>query len=186
MNKNLWFFPLIITGVFVLLTFSYCSKDETTNQLIPKTIGQSYGGGIIFYVDGTGQHGIIAAASDQSTGVEWGCYQGAVIETSTAIGSGQANTTAILEGCSTPGTAARICDSLVLNGYSDWFLPSKDELNLMFLQKSKIGGFAADGYYWSSSDYTAYCAWAQDFRTGTQSNGHSKTVTDFVRAIRVF
>jgi hypothetical protein len=186
MNRKLWYYPLIITGLIFIISFSFCTDDEKTDPITPKTIGLTYGGGIIFYIDGTGQHGLIAAGSDQGTGAQWGCYQTLISGTSEGIGSGHANTTAILNGCSTPGTAAKLCDSLVLNGYSDWFLPSKDELNLMFLQKTVIGGFAADGYYWSSSDYTMYCAWAQDFRTGTQSNGHGKTVKDFVRAIRAF
>ena len=100
-------------------------------------IGASYGGGIIFYIDGTGQHGLISAITDQSTGAQWGCTGTFWGGTSTAIGTGQANTTIIVNGCSAiAGIAARICNDLVLNGYTDWFLPSLDELYQMYLQKT--------------------------------------------------
>ncbi len=152
-------------------------------------IGQSYGGGIIFYIDGTGIHGLISATSDQSTGVVpgWGCYGTFIGGTGTGIGTGQANTTAIVNGCSTPGIAARICDTLTLNGYTDWFLPSKDELNQMYIQKAVIGGFANYGY-WSSSEYDANNAWAQSFLTGNQVDLPKISTTLFyhVRAVRAF
>jgi hypothetical protein len=148
-------------------------------------VGASYGGGIIFYIDGTGLHGLISAQTDQSTGAQWGCYGTSIGGTSTAIGTGQANTTLIVNGCSEAGRAARICDDLVLNGYSDWFLPSKDELNQMYLQKTVIGGFA-NFSYWSSSEYNAYYAWAQDFFYGSQLNYSIKTSPYYVRAVRAF
>jgi len=147
------------------------------------SIGQSYGGGIIFYVDGTGQHGLISATSDQSTGAQWGCYA-TYIGTSTTIGTGQVNTTAIVNGCNETGIAAKLCDNLVLNGYSDWFLPSKDELNQMYLQKNVIGNFALS-IYWSSSESASYAAWCQYFTNGSQID-YAKNSPYFVRAIRAF
>jgi len=158
-----------------------CLKDASSTF----NIGQSYQGGIIFYIDGTGQHGLIAAPSDQSSGAPWGCYGTILGGTSTAIGSGQANTTAIVNGCNTVGIAARICNDLVLNGYSDWYLPSKDELNQLYLQKTVVGGFA-DDYYWSSSEESVYHAWAQDFHNGYQYIYGTRTVMYYVRAIRAF
>jgi uncharacterized protein (TIGR02145 family) len=146
------------------------------------SIGQNYGGGIVFYLDETGQHGLIAAESDQSTGAAWGCNY-IPISTSTAIGTGQANTNAILNVC-TGGEAARACDNLVLNGYHDWFLPSKDELNQMYLQKTVIGGFL-DGNYWSSSEFNTSNAFFQVFTDGSQLNAN-KSNSNRVRAIRVF
>ena len=66
-------------------------------------VGTSYQGGIVFYIDGTGEHGLIAATTDQSTGTTWGC-QGTLINTTSAnVGTGQANTTAIVNGCNTAG-----------------------------------------------------------------------------------
>ena len=149
------------------------------------TIGQSYRGGIIFYIDGTGQHGLISATSDQSTGAPWGCGGTTIGGTSTAIGTGQANTTAIVNVCTTAGIAASICNDLMLNGYDDWFLPSLDELNQMYLQRNVIGGFATL-YYWSSSEYGSDYAWYQNFANGNQYYGAGKYGAFYVRAVRAF
>ncbi|MCX6305286.1 MAG: DUF1566 domain-containing protein [Bacteroidetes bacterium] len=147
-------------------------------------IGQSYGGGIIFYLDGTGQHGLIAAPADQSTAATWGCNGTSIPGTSAALGTGQANTNAIAAGCATAGIAAKICNDLVLNSYSDWYLPSKDELHQMYLQKAAIGGFTGD-YYWSSTENAASAAWYEYFPSGYQ-NAVAKYYTYYVRAIRTF
>jgi hypothetical protein len=72
------------------------------------------------------------AGSGDTTGVTWGCDTTLIGGTSSGIGTGQANTTTIVNGCSQTGIAARICDDLVLNGYIDWFLPSMDELNQVY------------------------------------------------------
>jgi hypothetical protein len=150
----------------------------------PVNIGGKYGGGIIFYIDGTGQHGLIAAASDQSSATQWGCYGNAVGGTHGAIGNGKPNTTGIVNSCSEEGNAAFICRNLALNDFSDWFLPSKSELDQMFLKKAVIGGFA-DNEYWSSTEYDIYTAWIQDFTNGKQERSAKKNSKN-VRAIRAF
>jgi len=160
------------------------STATTLTQALPFAVGQTYGGGIIFYLDGTGLHGLISATSDQSTSAIWGCYGTSIAGTSTAIGTGQANTTAIINGCSTAGIAARICSDLDLNGYSDWFLPSKDELNQMYLKKTVIGGFAIV-YYWSSSQYDNGYSWCQYLLNGFQAHD-PKYSTYYARAVRAF
>jgi hypothetical protein len=180
-KARLQIFLFIIMG-FVLIPTNSCKKEYT--------IGQSYGGGIVFYVDGKGQHGLISSTSDQSTGgVPWGCYGTLIGGTGTAIGTGQANTTAILNKCNT-ALAARICDDLVLNGYSDWFLPSKDELHEMLHQQSIIGGFygaSGDVGYWSSSESGKDFAWLQYFGTINSQYGVNKEGSlDRVRAVRAF
>ena len=151
------------------------------------SIGNTYQGGIIFYLDSSGEHGLIAAPSDLSKDAEWGC-RGTTITGAdgTAIGTGFQNTIDIEAGCSTPGTAADICANLTLGGYSDWFLPSKDELNLMYvnLESQGLGGFGPD-IYLSSSEADAYGAWKQSFINGYQLY-NSKLYTDEVRAIRDF
>jgi hypothetical protein len=146
-------------------------------------IGQSYGGGIIFYVDGTGEHGLISATSDQSEATQWGCVSKLIGGTSTAMGTGQSNTTAIVNGCNEAGIAARICDDLVLNGYDDWFLPSLDELYQLYLRSNSVGNFHGY-YYWSSSEYTFETAYYQ-YMDGEQG-GNFKSFTTNVRAIRAF
>ena len=157
-------------------------NQVTCTTLTSFSIGQSYGGGIIFYIDGTGQHGLIAATSDQSSGAAWCLAPELIGGTSTAIGSGQTNTTAIVTKCTS--SAAYICDILVLNGYNDWFLPSKDELHQLYLQRNLVGGFA-DDYYWSSSEYDLNDAWSHHFQIGFQGN-LVKYNTYYLRAVRSF
>ncbi len=156
-------------------------------------IGMSYLGGILAYVLQVGEpgyiagetHGIIAAPSDQSTGIEWGCYGTLVGGTSTTVGTGVANTAIVSAACGA-GTAARLCADLVLNGYSDWYLPSKYELQKLYIYKVSIGGFTA-GYYWSSSENTANNAWNFNFFYTGDPNTHSfKYSASKVRAVRAF
>ncbi|NTW26633.1 MAG: hypothetical protein HGA37_18185, partial [Lentimicrobium sp.] len=115
-------------------------------------IGAFYQGGIIFYIDGTGKHGLIVDSVDTFTNAPWGCQGTSIQGTSTALGTGLANTIAIINECDETGIAARVCYDLVLNGYSDWFLPSRDELKELYLQRNVLGGFIA-GFYYSSSEY---------------------------------
>jgi len=149
-------------------------------------IGQSYGGGIIFYVDGTGQHGLIATPSDQSSGTTW--WNGMWLTTNatgSAVGTGQSNTTNIVNAQGAGTYAASICDSLVLNGYTDWYLPSKDEAHLLFLQKNAVGGFLDSAIYWTSTEYDVQNTWYESFTGGTQTT-YGKQYTCRVRAIRAF
>lgn len=173
----------------------YGDEKSFTTQAVP--VGGTYKGGIVFYVDMSGQHGLIAAPTDQNTGAEWGCYDMVdVMGTDTLIGKGKANTEAIIAACTTPGTAAKICYDLVLNGYDDWFLPSKQELELMYsnLHKNGLGGFdnSTKSYYWTSSQYNIgdpdqkkKLAWAKFFMAAL-NDGLSKDYLYHVRAIRAF
>ena len=159
-------------------------------------IGDTYQGGIIFYLDGNGG-GLIAAPTDQSNDQQFGCYGTAVGVCNTSIGDGYPNSLAIINNCG--ATAAQLCTDLVIGPYSDWFLPSLGELQLMYNNKSIIGNFANDDY-WSSSE--TGCQWTHfaNFSIPPQnssfamiidfSNGSSGIVdkdhTYRVRAIRAF
>jgi hypothetical protein len=161
--------------------------QHITNSV--RQVGEEYAGGIVFYVDAKGQHGLVAALSDQSTSAEWGCSGTPMTHAfGTKRGCGEANTASIVDkdSCATAGIAARLCDELVLNGYSDWFLPSQDELDLMYdnLKATGLGGFG-NANYWSSSSVSSTTARSQNFSNGTQ-NSSAKTSSFRVRAIRRF
>jgi hypothetical protein len=160
----------------------------------PVAVGDSYGGGIVAYILQSGdpgyvadeQHGLIAAIADQSTGIQWhnGIYGVTTGAIDTAIGTGQANTTAIVNIQGAGSYAAQLCNDLTVGGNNDWFLPSKDELNKLYINKVAIGGFT-DVYYWSSSEIITYYAWTQLFYNG-QYDGYPKYFTLPVRAVRAF
>ncbi len=150
-------------------------------------VGQTYGGGIIFYVDDSGEHGLIASVDDgDSQRTEWGCYNAPVEDTEVGVGTGQENTKKIIVSCRTGNAkiAARLCNEFVSEGFSDWFLPSKEELNLLYEQKEIIGGYE-HGYYWSSSEFDQHFAWYQHFDFGFQDY-LNKDFLYFYRPIRAF
>ena len=194
-----------------------CTNESATNynssatnddgSCIGACIGCLHQGGIVFYLDGNGG-GLIAAPTDQPPlavnnpiptgnspccgdcpGLEWGCYGTAIPGADgTAIGTGNQNTIDIEAGCTTPGTAADICANLTLGGYSDWFLPSKDELNEMYKLHNihGLGGFA-NAKYWSSTKYNEYYAWYQGFYpTPNQFHDYANYCLWYVRAVRAF
>ena len=144
-------------------------------------------GGWVFYVSEDGLHGLEAAPVDQGE-AEWGCNtQNIIGAQSDAVDTGAQNTTAILNGCDEGGIAARIADNYVSpSGHDDWFLPSKDELDLMYTRLHKVGlGDLDNGGYWSSSDTVSNLTWFQFFHSGDQSYG-SKNFALRVRAVRTF
>ena len=156
-------------------------------------IGESYGGGIVFYVYDNGLHGLIAAIQDQDFGIGW--YNGVARYTNTVgdgINSGAMNTTLIiaLQTNDNPvgNFAAKICAdySVTVNGviYGDWYLPSKSELTKMYDQKNIIGGFK-DDYYWSSTELSRVTARSQNFANGDIFN-LNKSLPYGVRAVRAF
>lgn len=161
-------------------------------------IGESYGAGIVFYVYDNGQHGLIAATADQNGGAPIRWYGGSYTNTmakSDGLGAGIKNTAIIIgnQGYGDGGTyAARVCNEYsvtetvgaITTTYGDWYLPSKYELNLLYLQKTVVSGFAS-AYYWSSTEYDSYNAWAPFFSNGFQYH-LDKGATLRVRAVRAF
>ena len=146
--------------------------------------------GIVFYDKGRYSDGwryLEAAPSDESTGIQW--YNGSYIDikTGTAIGTGRANTEAIIAAQGSGSYAATLCKSLSIGGFSDWFLPSKDELDLMYrnLKKASLCGFS-EGWFWSSSQYNGFgTALFQIFSNGYQDYS-GKARRYGVLAVRAF
>ncbi len=154
-------------------------------------IGENYGGGIIFWLDATKQHGLIAATSDQSSGgvlYSWSINPGYTGATFDGVYAGKSNTRVIIANQGTGSYAAKLCDDYAVSVnneyYEDWYLPSKYELNLLYSQKSIIGGFISTDY-WSSSEKSYSFANVQNFTTGTQYSNWKLDLFG-VRAVRAF
>jgi hypothetical protein len=193
------------TGVSCTLTLKIAKSAKypakTSEQTIirrPYKVGQAGpGGGTIFYVDLTRpagsqyfeaacagwQNNCDGATADPTA--EWGCY-GTTISGADGlvIGTGEQNTADILAECLTVGIAADLADDYSHNTLDDWFLPSKYELNQMYIQRTAIGGFSTDAYR-SSSELGDYDAWSRVFTCEVQ-NLNCKYFTGYVRPVRAF
>ena len=169
--------------------------SESLTFKVKLAIGGAYQGGKIAYILHSGDpgyvagqtHGLIAAKVDQSTGIRW--YNGAYTATgatATALGTGFSNTNMIIgkQGALATSYAAGVARAYHGGGYTDWYLPSKDELNKLYLRQAAIGGFGPH-YYWSSSEYDANTAWYQAFDISSQWSV-VKSSPSWVRAVRAF
>jgi hypothetical protein len=165
------------------LTISKAGGGGTTY-----TIGQTALGGIIAYINGggsTGTSGLVASIGDVSSNAQFGC-NGTSIATSTSLGTGNANTNLIIANCSTFGIAARVCADYTDGTYTDWYLPSIDELSELWTNRAAIGGFDPFGQYGSSSQAGASTQWVVNFNSGAQVNSAPKFIGLKIRAIRSF
>ncbi len=188
-----------------LLSQTQNNLDRLTCNLL---VGQIYKGGVVAYIYQPGDpgydpntlHGIIASENDLNNTIGW--HNGTYIITGankTALGTGLANTDTVIKkyGVSI-NYAAGLARAYKGGGYSDWHLPSKDELNKLYLNRVLIGGFKLTptdcingntnscGFYWSSSEASDYAANAQYFVNGSQGNSHFKYALYSIRAIRIF
>lgn len=152
-------------------------------------IGEQFGGGIIFYLNKTGDHGIIATAQDLEEPAVWAYTDTITNAIASKLGSGAKNTERIFHTQGDPGDeaedyAAIECREFSINGFNDWFMPSKDELNEMYKQREKIGGFKPYAY-WSSSEVNISKAWFQNFGNGIQVKA-AKIYSYALRPVRYF
>lgn len=185
-------------------------KKETNNpndsSLAPvTTIGSYYQGGIVFYLENDGQHGLVITEHDLDTcswsngpltklfpNTFYSIYGMNYID----IGAGQIGTNLIIDSLGTSGNyAAKVCDNLVLNGYSDWFLPSRYEMQQVVFSNIYSWTNSSDssyyGHYWTTCETSS--STAQSFRLyqwpaqGDYWQENSKLALNIkVRAIRKF
>ena len=179
-----------------ILDFSFCPTivglQEPDNTIYQ--VGEFNKGGIIFYVDETGKHGLVAAEEDIEGTFEWGCTNLEIGVYDYTIGDGLSNTLDIVAMCDQPSIAASEALAFESNGFDDWYLPSLYELQQMYNtigdggELGNIGGFdnaigAID--YWSSSEYSSDGAYSMYFHDGNIL-GYYKDSYFRVRAIRSF
>jgi hypothetical protein len=198
-----------VTGLMVYVTddntfYSYDGSAWKTIGSQKYSVGDFAQGGVVFYVDETGEHGLVCAKDDQATppGTKW--YAGTYLytmATGEGVYSGEMNTALIVarqEFGDGTNYAALVCAELEVteNGesYGDWYLPSRYELNLIYENKATInatatanGGTALqEDYYYSSTETSHNSVWRQNLLNGYQVGNASKQNSDNVRAIRAF
>ncbi len=186
-------------------TNRYCNNHIFKNTNVPHSgcghfIGENFAGGIIFYLDSGGCHGLIAAPYDQAPLSRWenGIFIFTTLANTDGIGAGQGNTKQIVykqepHDGNVP-YAAKLCNNTVIGAYTDWYLPSKYELNLMYYAIGQgatapnfnIGNFP-EAWYWSSTEADSANAWRQAFYVGLGWQRKFEKYYDFrIRAIRSF
>ena len=186
-------------GVDSAMVASMIAAAVTNNPTQPAQIGEYREGGIVFWIDYSGQHGLVCDLQDLPQ-AQWGCSGNVIPGADGQIfGDGIQNTNDILASCYDIGIAAALCASSTAQGYNDWFLPSKYAMEVLFLNRNEIyfslimngGSFFDQQQYWSSSeDYGSSMAWAQNFNIGYGGNNPSysmpKSTYLNVRAVRAF
>ncbi|MBS1745206.1 MAG: DUF1566 domain-containing protein [Bacteroidetes bacterium] len=165
------------------------STGEADLALVKHYIGEHFGGGVIFYLNQTGKHGLIAATLDIEEASVWSRKDTLNNAKGTALGAGAGNSYRIVKTQGYPEYeedtyAALECMEFMLNGYQDWFLPSKDELNELYKQQNIVGNFKPFSY-WSSSELDVSTAWFQNFGNGQQLL-QVKTAAYALRPVRRF
>ena len=192
-----------ITGTSQLLSVPYALYAANAGTAIgggnfTHYIGEEYGGGVIFHLwkDNAGvEHGLIVALTDQSISQAWSNVISTEIGASAQSSwNGLSNSNAIVGQAGHTSSAAKLCLDLVSGGQSDWYLPSIQELNMLWNNYytvarvlSQISGAAqlSNSYYWSSSEGGYNYAWPFNFGSG-YAGGSGKTNTYYVRAVRAF
>ena len=172
--------------------------DDTNAEVNENCVGDLRDGGVVFWVDSTGLHGLVCAFSDYESRVAWGCFGTDLpsvpnVQTfplpsglGAEIGDGITNTNGILSATDCPEAPA----ALAARSYGpEWFLPSINELNEMYVNKADleaVPGFAPfEGVYWSSTEHSRFQAWWQFFNVGFQRTT-LKLSPVYVRAVRAF
>jgi hypothetical protein len=162
-------------------------------------IGEQFGGGVIFHLwkDALGnEHGLIVDISDLSNSQVWSNeFFIGIGNSARSTWNGNANSLSIVAQPSHTNSAASICLASNNNGFSDWYLPSVDELSLLWqnrfgvnLMLASISGAVEllDLFYWSSREFNDFRAWIFDFNLGNSDTEGKSSVVPVVRAVRSF
>jgi hypothetical protein len=190
-------FVVLLASVVVFTLFG-CTKGSVRSTGGRTASGKTYSlgdsgpaDGIIFYDKKEYTNGwryLEAAPAGTEFNAEWGSYT-YVTGTEIVVGSGKQNTELIVAVLKENGKAAQLCANLNVNGHKDWFLPSMEELDLIYKNLKMMGlGSFKDDWYWSSSasDYGSIAAWAQRFSDGSRNDYNHKGNAFLVRAVRAF
>lgn len=159
-----------------------------TGGACPRYIGESYGGGIIFYINQGACSGLIAATGDQSAATSWSNVTGTLIGASAqSFTDGLTNTSAVISQPGHTSSAALICVNYNGGGYSDWYLPAASELKMISNEVYSIGNFTSySTRYWSSTEKDATTACDQALNSGSPGGDLKSNATFMVRCIRRF
>ena len=183
---------LYFVRAYAINSLGIAYGDQVTLHTLPVAVGDNFRGGKVAYIlkagdpnySGDYERGLIALQADLPA-TNWGAY-GPMIATPHGLGNGNVNTNTITTTLG-PGTyAARVCADLVfpLAGFSDWYLPSIDEMNKLYLNQAIIGGFSG-GNYWTSCSYDNSSAWRYEFGVGSYTTA-DKATANLVRPVRSF
>ena len=194
---------IIDISIMIFLLFfmisCYDGLNDINDEIVYYKIGDigPSGVGIVFYVTDGGLHGLEVAPENQTSSywIQGGATQNTVNgNTSTAIGTGWANTAAIIAQTDHANSAALICRNYTGGGMTDWFLPSRDELNAIWVNlvhdgaggNNGVGGFA-NYRYWSSSEVSGSLVWGLGFWNGIMYDDNTKNNSFvYTRAVRAF
>jgi hypothetical protein len=177
----------ILTVILITITFLSCSSEDNSESdpinyksvqkrldegltpinlfksgiVLDSLYAKKYQGGYIYYLDTEEGSGLIAHFQDNSSAVIWGDNGNVATANLVTIGSGNNNSSAIMSFYLNTNTAADFCNNITINNYSDWFLPSKDEMKLMIerLKDKPNMFFGAVTGYWTSSNIDFNSVW---------------------------
>ncbi|MDD7913212.1 DUF1566 domain-containing protein [Polaribacter ponticola] len=183
----------ILLVILTLMLGTSCSENE---DLISVKVGDFIYGGVVFYVDPDDDtKGLVCAIEDLGKeGAEWGC-RGTDIPNANGQNyyDGMENTIAIKAACATDNTAAKLCFDYIANGYSDWYLPSRTEMNEIYENREIVNATAVDNEgddlrindYWTSSNRDQNYAWIMDVYNG-KTTYKVKNNNFLIRPVRKF
>lgn len=157
--------------------FSVSNTSSKTLTLLP-SIGTQYGGGVVACLGGAPYMNLIAATNDSINGIPWGGLGTTTGALSTIDGAGNSS---LISAAGITNSAVNLCSGTI-NGYNDWFLPAKEQLNCLYTNQTAISGFI-NAVYWSSTENDENNAWFQFFDNGNPLSVF-KTFYYSVRCVR--